>query len=72
MGQLNPNNEMQVQGCLRVAIAMVHLDKVHEGLMVGRNIAPDAMQVRAQDTPPTYCGSKTLLLLRAHVTCPAL
>lgn len=41
----NPNNTMQIQACLRVVIAMVHLDAVHEGLMVGRNIAPDAMQV---------------------------
>lgn len=35
------------QGCLRVAIALVHLDTVHEGLVVGRNIASDAIQVRA-------------------------
>lgn len=34
------------QGCLRVAIALVHLDTVHEGLLLGRNIAPDAIQVR--------------------------
>eukprot|EP00903_Cladosiphon_okamuranus_P014922 g13817.t2 len=33
------------KGCLRVGIALVHLDKVHEGLLVGRNIAPDAIQV---------------------------
>ena len=29
-----------------MAIALVHLDTVHEGLLVGRNIAPDAVQVR--------------------------
>eukprot|EP00752_Nemacystus_decipiens_P007891 g7051.t1 len=47
-----PEGTAYQKGCLRVAIALVHLDKVHEGLLVGRNIAPDAVQALSPPSSP--------------------
>ncbi|CAM9319495.1 unnamed protein product [Ectocarpus fasciculatus] len=48
-----PQGRAYQKGCLRVAIAMVHLDSAHEGLLVGRNIARDVFQVIAPPSAPT-------------------
>ncbi|CBJ29564.1 conserved unknown protein [Ectocarpus siliculosus] len=48
-----PQGRAYQKGCLRVAIAMVHLHSAHEGLLVGRNIAQDVFQAAASLSTPT-------------------